>query len=277
MAGVVITYKGTAISNLTSTVTKTLGTEGKYCEGNITVAYTAPQIEATASYAANGFKSAIGLTSIKENGSATTIGDSCFYGCTNLTSVDGFASLTTIDESAFYGCSSLTDLPTEPTITTLGKSAFCNCTSLEEFKMKTNVSALPVTIFKGCTSLREVVLSGTLTTACNPNSNGNAIFNGCTALESLTLPGGSYGAYVAYNNKNLATVTIGGLGNPVTSIGNNAFYGCNGVGITFTVYTVNATELSHNSNSNYWGSNKTGTSCTFKDSNGVADDYTISF
>ena len=112
MAGVIISYQGTPISNLTATAQKTLLTSGKYCESDIEVAYTAPAIEITATFGSNAFKSATGLTSICGYDGTTAIGDNCFNGCTNLTSVSGFASLTTIGTSAFQGCSSLTTLPT---------------------------------------------------------------------------------------------------------------------------------------------------------------------
>lgn len=45
MPGVIVNYKGTAISNLIAPASKTLQTSGKYCEGNITVDYTDPDIE----------------------------------------------------------------------------------------------------------------------------------------------------------------------------------------------------------------------------------------
>lgn len=42
MADVTITYKGNSIATMSASGTKTLLTEGKYCEDDITVAYTAP-------------------------------------------------------------------------------------------------------------------------------------------------------------------------------------------------------------------------------------------
>ena len=42
MADVSITYKGTSIATMYASGTKTLETSGKYCEGDITVAYTRP-------------------------------------------------------------------------------------------------------------------------------------------------------------------------------------------------------------------------------------------
>lgn len=45
MSDVNINYKGASIATLDATGTKTLLTQGKYCEGNIEVAYTKPSVE----------------------------------------------------------------------------------------------------------------------------------------------------------------------------------------------------------------------------------------
>lgn len=42
MADVTISYKGSEIASMSATGTKTLLTEGKYCEDDITIDYTAP-------------------------------------------------------------------------------------------------------------------------------------------------------------------------------------------------------------------------------------------
>lgn len=265
MAGVIISYKGTPISNLTGSANKSLLTGGTYCEANIEVAYTAPEIEITGTFGANAFKAVTGLTSITENGATTTIGDSCFRSCTNLTSVSGFRELTTIGPNAFYGCTALTTLPTEPTITSIGTAAFAYDTSLVKFEIPTNVTALSNTIFYGCTALTDIVIHGTVNNF-QPGSANNSMTNGCTNLERVTLPGGSLGSYVLYNHKKLAEVTVGGPGNAVSSINSYAFYGCNGVICSFRVYTADGNPITHASG-NFWGCNKSGSTCRFVDIN----------
>lgn len=314
MSGLIVSYKGTAISNLTTTGQKTLLTAGKYCEDDIGLDYTAPAIEITSPLGNNAFKSCVGLTGITGN-TPTAIGASCFQSCTNLTSVSGFDDVLTVGTYTFYGCtaltsvsgfnklttasdyfcegcsslvsvsgfeslenigvrafrscSSLTTLPTTPVIKTIGTSAFAYDTSLVTFNMPTNVTSLANQIFYGCTNLKTLILHGTVS-RFGPGSAGNSMTNGCTNLTHVTLPGGSYGSYVLYNNKNIVDITIGGIGSPVTSINNNAFYGCNGKVCEFNVYTTNGQALSHASNS-FWGCNKTGSSCNFID----ASDGTI--
>lgn len=275
--GVLVTYKGTTISNLTATGQRTLLTAGKYCEANIGIDYTAAtaDIEVTSAFGTNAFKGAAGLTSIIVNNAANAIGDSCFQDCTGLTSVSGFASLATIGASAFQGCTNLTTLPTAPTITSIGASAFQDCISLTSFSMPTNVTALSNKIFRGCTALRNLVIHGTVN-GFGPGSNNNSLIDNVSSLINAELPGGSYGGYVITRCANLRTVTLGSLGNPVSSINNNAFSYCTGP-ITFRIYTVNAQELSHNSSTNYWGSNTTGTNCTFIDSADETHTNFISF
>lgn len=332
MAGVIISYKGTPISNLTGSANKSLLTGGTYCEANIEVAYTAPDIEITSPLGDNAFKSCVGLTSISGssptsigascfqsctnltrvsgfdnvltlgnsafNGCTyltevsgfnglTTMGTSCFYGCTRLQAVDGFndltslntqtfyndtaltevsgfASLTSIGQQAFYGCSSLTVLPTSPTLTSIGSQAFQNCTSLVKFEVPTNVTSLANQIFYGCTALTDLVIHGTVNNFSG--SGGNSITHNCTNLERVTLPGGSLGSYVLYNHKKLAEVTVGGPGNAVSSIDANAFGGCNGVVCAFKVYTADGNPITY-PRGNFWGCNKSGSTCRFVDVN----------
>lgn len=275
MAGVLITYKGTTISNLTASGQKTLLTAGKYCEANIGIDYTGADIEVTSALGANAFKGAAGITAVSVNNTVSAIGASCFQNCTGLTTVSGFASLTTIGASAFQGCTALTTLPTTPTVTSIGDSAFEGCTALTSFNMSTNVSALSFRIFYGCTSLTSIEIHGTVNNF-NPNGNGNSLIFNSSALASVILPGGSYGGYVITNCANLRNVTLGGPGNPVSSIGYYAFSYCTGP-ITYRVYTENAQVLPVNSSSNYWGSNTHGTNCTFIDSEDETHTNYISF
>lgn len=266
MAGVIISYKGTPISNLTASGQKTLLTAGTWCEDDIEIEYTAGAsgISVTSALGANAFKGAVGLEGINDSGTITALGDSCFYNCTGLTTVSGFASLTTIGASAFQGCTALTTLPTTPTVTSIGASAFEGCTALTSFNMSTNVSALSFRIFYGCTSLTSIEIHGTVNNFSG--SGGNSITYNCTNLERVTLPGGSLGSYVLYNHKKLAEVTVGGPGNAVSSIDANAFGGCNGVVCAFKVYTADGNPITYPSG-NFWGCNKSGSTCRFVDIN----------
>lgn len=267
MAGVIISYKGTPISNLTASGQKTLLTAGTWCEDDIEIDYTAGAsgISVTSALGANAFKGAVGLEGINDSGTITALGDSCFYNCTGLTTFSGFPALTTIGPNAFYGCTALTTLSSEPTITSIGAAAFRGCTSLAKFEIPTNITALANQIFYGCTALTDIVIHGTVNNF-QPGSANNSMTNGCTNLERVTLPGGSLGSYVLYNHKKLAEVTVGGPGNAVSSIAANAFGGCNGVVCAFKVYTADGNPITHASG-NFWGCNKSGSTCRYVDIN----------
>lgn len=278
--GVIVRYKGTPISNLTTTSTVRLDTGGKVVEADHFVEYTAPTIPnlgVMSNFGTAAFKNCAGtdFKNITINSDVTSIGSQCFYGCTNLISVTGFGSVTSIGSEAFSGCTALTTLPSTGTLTSIGESAFENCSSLTEFILPTNLTTLGNKVFRGCSALTKIELSGTLNNFA-PGSNSNSLIHNLTALTTVKLPGGSYGGYVITNCSKIRSITMGGPNNPVSSIANTAFDYCTGP-ITFTVYTVGAQELSHNSSTNYWGSNTTGTSCTFKDSEGIEPDRVISF
>lgn len=266
MAGVIISYKGTPISNLIASGQKTLLTAGTWCEDDIEIDYTAGAsgISVTSALGANAFKGAVGLEGINDSGTITALGDSCFYNCTGLTTFSGFPALTTIGPNAFYGCTALTTLSSEPTIISIGAAAFRGCTSLAKFEIPTNITALANQIFYGCTALTDLVIHGTVNNFSG--SGGNSITYNCPNLERVTLPGGSLGSYVLYNHKQLAEVTVGGPGNAVSSIDANAFGGCNGVVCAFKVYTADGNPISYPSG-NFWGCNKSGSTCRFVDIN----------
>lgn len=265
--GVIISYKGTPISNLTASGQKTLLTAGTWCEDDIEIDYTAGAsgISVTSALGANAFKGAVGLEGINDSGTITALGDSCFYNCTGLTTFSGFPALTTIGPNAFYGCTALTTLSSEPTITSIGAAAFRGCTSLAKFEIPTNITALAYQIFYGCTALTDIVIHGTVNNF-SPGSGTNAISNGCTNLARVTLPGGSLGAYVLYSNPKITNITIGAPGNAVSSIHADAFWGCNSTICAFRVYTADGLPISHQ-NRNFWGCNKSGSTCRYVDIN----------
>ena len=70
------------------------------------------------------------LTSITIPSSVTSIGSDAFLGCSGLTSIDFPESVTSIGSSAFQGCSSLTSITIPSSVTSIGSGAFQGCSGL---------------------------------------------------------------------------------------------------------------------------------------------------
>ena len=117
----------------------------------------------------------------------------------------------------------------------IGSKAFFDGTALTSITIPNSVTSIGDMAFKGCSSLKKVCFEdgdSTLSLGANSyNENyiGGALFKDCP-LETLYLgrdlsynTDASYGYSPFYNKRELKTVTIG---NSVTSIGSNAFYGC---------------------------------------------------
>ena len=169
---------------------------------------------------------------------ATSICDYAFYGCNGLTKVTLPDSVTSIGEGAFMGCSSLSNMTIPNKVVSIGNSAFQDCSSISNITLSTSLTTIGDNAFYGCSSLTNVTIPDSVT------SIGIAAFGGCTSLYNITLPfvgatkDGSENTHFGYifgassyeeNNSfvpaSLKTVVI----TNATSIGNYAFYGCDGL------------------------------------------------
>ena len=142
----------------------------------------------------------------------TTIGDYAFDGCSGLTSVDIPNSVTTISDYAFRNCSGLTSAYIPNSVTTIGYGAFFNCTSLTGFAVDSANDYYKAV--SGVLFNKE----GT-ELICYPigkTANSYSIPNGVTTIGDL-----------AFNGCNgLTSIDIP---NSVTTIGNQAFGFCDGL------------------------------------------------
>lgn len=128
----------------------------------------------------NGFKKAVGLTSIEIPDTIITADSSSFYGCTLLKSVSLSSNLQTLGTDAFYGCTSLESIVIPDTITRVSSRAFIDCSSLSSVTLSSNSTYIGVKSFYGCTSLTQIEIPWGVTSIVS-----NA-FGGCTALEGVT-------------------------------------------------------------------------------------------
>ena len=180
-----------------------------------------------------------GLMSVTIPNSVTSIGEHAFYGCTGLTTVNYNAANCTIMGShsrpVFQLCSNLTSVYIGNEVNTIPASAFYNCSGLVSVTIPNSVSSIGAYAFLGCTGLMTVTIPNSLT------SIGDGAFFGCTGLTAIDVDENN----IAYSsesgvlfNKN-KTIIIHYPTNKsgeeyvipssVTSIGNQAFYGCSGL------------------------------------------------
>ena len=170
----------------------------------------------------------------------TSIGSRAFSGYTGLTSVTIGNSVTSIGWQAFSGCTGLTSVTIGNSVTSIGGQAFSDCMGLTSVTIGNSVTSIEKSVFRGCNSLTSVTWNAK---ACSDFYNERNTpfyyyttddddkylkFDIRSQITSFTF-GDSVQhipAYLCEQMTNLTSVTIP---NSVTSIGNEAFWGCIGL------------------------------------------------
>ena len=136
----------------------------------------------------------------------TSLGASCFDGCSGLTSITIPSSVTSLGNYCFYGCSGLTSITIPSSVTSLGESCFCGCRGLTSITIPSSVTSLSWYCFCGCSGLTSITIPSSVT------SLGYRCFDGCSGLTSITIPSSvtSLGEYCFSDCKNLETVYFKG-------------------------------------------------------------------
>ena len=210
-------------------------------------------------YAFSGCSS---LTDIVIPDAVTKISYRAFYGCSSLVSVKVPDGVTSISAHAFYGCSNLSSISLPSDLTYIGVNAFHGCSSLLSVVIPSGVTEIVRYTFQGCSGLQSVTIPNSVTTI------GEEAFSGCISLTSLVMGGGitsfeknaflnckkvkdikvvvadlsdfsnnkvigliknNIGGYVKLIDEQGSEIVDYVIPDGVTSIGEFAFYHCNGL------------------------------------------------
>ena len=171
------------------------------------------------SLGASCFEGCSGLTSITIPSSVTSLGASCFAACSRLTSITIPSSVTSLGGGCFGGCSGLTSITIPSSVTSLGDYCFLDCTSLTSITIPSSVTSLGDDCFQGCSGLTSIIIPSSVT------SLGNECFWNCSGLTSITIPSSvtSLGKSCFASCSGLTSITIPSSG---TYLGWNCFRDC---------------------------------------------------
>ena len=195
------------------------------------------------------FSGCSGLTSVEIPTNVTSIGDNAFSGCTGLISVTIPANVTSIGDNAFSGCTGLISVTIPASVTSIGVGAFIFCgqltsvlvnattpPTLGDYAFDSNASGRKIYVptasvesYKSdWSTYRNDIMAFTTERSGSCGTDVTWKLTGIPDNYTLTISGS--GAindrpWTGYAN-GIKTVVIG---SGVTSIGDNAFFGCSGL------------------------------------------------
>ena len=143
-------------------------------------------------------------------------------------------SVTSIGDYAFYGCESLTSVTIGDSVTSIGWVAFSGCSGLTSVTIPDSVTSIGGYAFQYCINLTAINVG-----ELNPSySSVDGVLYDKNQTTVIQCPGGYQGDFeipasvtsigddAFYGCESLTSVTIG---DSVTSIGDDAFSGCSGL------------------------------------------------
>ncbi|MBE6301144.1 MAG: hypothetical protein E7085_04715 [Parabacteroides distasonis] len=134
------------------------------------------------------------------------IGEAMFSDFRNLQIIKMPNNITKIAERAFNSCKNLTSITIPNSVTSIGDYTFGGCGNLTSITIPNSVTSIGNNAFFGCSSLTSIVVE-----------KGNTVYDSrdnCNAIIET------------YTNTLKVCCNSTTIPNSVTSIGNNAFFGC---------------------------------------------------
>ena len=138
-----------------------------------------------------------------------SIAPRAFWGCTKLAAVTIPPSVNSIGDFAFWECKGLANVNIPPSITSIGECAFWKCKSLTNINIPSSITSIGNAAFAASSGLVNADAGNS-----KYSSIDGILFNK-TQTELLHCPTSINGRYI--------------IPSSVTSIGNSAFYNCNGL------------------------------------------------
>ena len=230
-----VTFSGNSHNSVTDEYTGEVAIPATVTHGGVTYRVT--------SIGGSAFRRCSGLTSIILREGVTSIGNYAFYYCTSLTSITLPEGVTSIGNDAFNDCTSLTSVIIPSSVTSIGSYAFADCTSLTSITLPEGVTSIGSSAFMRCTGLASITIPSSVT------SIGDWAFEKCLFLRSNFINNSKCSnatnwdarfyteeeevdGMIIRDNVLVAArgnLTIANIPEGVTSIGNEAFYGCSGL------------------------------------------------
>ena len=161
-----------------------------------------------------------------------TIADEAFEFSKNLTNITVPDGVTSIGNEAFYCCDNLTSITIPSSVMRIGKRAFSSCDNLKNVTIPNGITYIGDGAFEWCESLTDISIPGSVIEI------GNRVFYGCENLTKINVDSSNtkYSSadgvlfdkgktwLIQYPEGKKDTVYI--IPYDVTSIGNDAFFGC---------------------------------------------------
>ena len=246
---------------------------GKYAFSSCSSLTSIGTPNAISSIGEGAFSNCSSLTSLTFTDSLVQIGTKAFNNCSNLTSISLGDSVRTINDRAFYNCSSLSSITLPETVSYIREYAFYGCANLSSINIPEGIEVSQFNnknVFTGCTNLTSITINSSSILGYNytqstiPNIStlfgsqvteyiigdnikkiGNSVFYNCKNLTSVVLPEGRHitgileeDAYIIDENGYYKFLEAGdsySFWTGISSIGNNAFQGCDNMNINFPV------------------------------------------